>query len=453
MTYRVAIVGAGPSGFYLADSLIKSGLELSIDMYDRLLTPFGLLRGGVAPDHQKMKSVGAYYDRIMSKNRDKINFFGNIHVGTDISVEELQDIYDAVFFSYGAETDRSLGIPGEELQGSFSATEFVGWYNAHPDYADFKCDLSKEIVSIIGLGNVALDVARILAKTPDELASSDVPNHVLEQLANTKINRIQLIGRRGPVQAKYTPNELEEMGNLSDCSFHIDPNVLDLSATDREELTLEGKSKQNRNIELLNEFANRPLKKASKVMTLSFYLSPVEFCGSERTTSITFKKNKLTGPAGSQQLETTDETVSIKSDIVFRSIGYKGIAMPGVPFDEQKGVIPNNAGRILDNGVHVPGLYAAGWIKRGAVGVLGSNKPGAAETVACFIDDVATLKKKKTVAFDQIEPFLKAKKATVTTYDDWLKLDQEELKQGQKRGKPREKFYRTEEMLCFLNKI
>ncbi len=424
---RIAIIGAGPSGFYAADSLFKSGQPFQVDMFDRLPTPFGLLRGGVAPDHQKMKSVGSYYDRIATTN-PTFSFFGNVHVGKDISVDELKQYYDALIFSYGAETDKHLGIPGESLPGSYTATEFVGWYNGHPDYQDRQFDLSHDSVAIIGQGNVAIDVTRILAKTPHELSTSDMTQAAMDALSKSNIKNIYLIGRRGPAQSAFTELEIKELGNLDDCDIRVRPEDMNIDVPTE--------SKAARNYAILKGFSEKAPKPASKIIHVRFYLSPLEF----QPGAITFEINQLDAE---QRAVGTGKKETLPCGLMFRSIGYKGIAMPGLPFDEKKGVVPNTDGRVA------PGIYVCGWIKRGANGVLGSNKPDGKQTVDCLLADLPQLSRPSA---ENIRTLLESRSIQAISYADWQKVDVEEVRRGQGKGKPREKFTSTSEILSFLSK-
>jgi ferredoxin--NADP+ reductase len=439
---RVAIVGAGPSGMYAADALFKSGLTVVVDAFDRLPTPYGLLRGGVAPDHQRMKSVSAYYDRVASN--PAFTFFGNVAVGRDITIEELKKYYDAIILSYGAETDKALNIPGEQLNGSYAATEFVGWYNGHPDYQAHSFDLSQKTAVIIGQGNVAVDVTRILAKTPQELSSSDITAHALSALSESKIEDIYLVGRRGPVQAAFTQLEIEELGKLEACDIVVDPKDLVLSEACEAELALSTKAQKN--YEVLKEFSHRPLTGKPKRIHVMFYRTPMSLIGKERLESIELGINTLEGEAGAQRAVLTDDRHVLDAGLVFRSVGYKGRPLPGAPFDEKKAVVPNVKGQVInDEGLPVPGLFVAGWIKRGPSGVLGTNKGDSAETVATLIEQLPQLSPCPIPNSDSVRAVLKS--VSVVEFNDWKKIDEYEKQQGQAVGKPREKVRFVKDML------
>lgn len=451
---RVAVVGAGPSGFYAADALFKSDKDVQVDCFDRLPSPFGLLRGGVAPDHQKMKSIGAYYQRVADKNREHFRFFGNVEVGKDITVEELQSFYDAIVFTYGAETDKKLWVDGESLERSYTATEFVGWYNGHPDYREHNFDLSQENVAIIGQGNVAVDVARILAKTNDELKTSDIAQHALDALNNSGVKNIYMIGRRGPVQVAFTKLEIEELGKLEDCDIVIDPKDLELSATDQEELELPENNKARKNYEVMLELSKKPIEGKSKKIILRFFQSPLSFNGDKAVESITMEINEMSGEAGAQKVRGTGVKEELPCGLIFRSIGYKGLPLNGLPFNEKAGVVPNEKGRIIDeNNQPITGLYTAGWIKRGATGVLGTNKKDAEESIKCLLEDLDALPACENRNSDALLKLLTDRDIRVVTYDDWTLLDKEEVKRGEAVGKPREKFTRVSEFIDYLENI
>ena len=447
---RVAIVGAGPSGFYIADSLFRAKLPVIVDAFDRLPTPYGLLRGGVAPDHQQMKTVGKYYEKVALT--PGFSFFGNVKVGQDISVEELQQHYDAVVFSCGAETDRRLGIPGEELSGSYTATAFVGWYNGHPDYQGYRFDLSASKVMIIGQGNVAIDVARILAKTTTELRKSDITEAAIEKLAKSQVKEIVLVGRRGPVQSAFTELEIKELGELEDCDIVVDPADLELNEASQKELDDPSNNKARKNFAILKEFAHRPLHGKKKRIIVQFFNSPVEITGSTHVEAMVLEKNKLEGEAGSQKAIGTGEKETVPCGIVLRSVGYRGIPMPGVPFDDRKGVFPNQGGRITQDGQPVAGLYCSGWIKRGPSGVLGSNKPDSLATVEALLADMPTLSPCTKPDTQAVTDLLKGRGVQMVTFEDWKKVDAEELRRGTELGKPREKMTSVQEILTFLGK-
>lgn len=446
--HKVAIIGSGPSGFYTAEALLKSGQSIAIDIFDRLPTPFGLVRSGVAPDHPKIKSVTALFEKTLQN--ENVRFLGNVDIGTSVSVEVLKDFYHAIIFCYGAETDRRLDVKGEDLQGSYTATAFVGWYNGHPSYRNLEFDLSGKRAVIVGQGNVAVDVVRILAKTPDELRKTDITEHALEVLAENQIEEIVMIGRRGPVQARFTDKELRELGELSGCGALVLPEELELSEADRYELE-EGKGKAQRNFELLRQFStNQPHPK--KNILLRFFRSPVVVEGISHVTGITLEKNILQGDAGAQRAVGTGELETLPCQIVFRSIGYRGLPLEGIPFDNHRSIIHNSKGRVIgEDEIPIPGLYTSGWIKRGPSGVIGTNKSCSAETVGCLLEDLPELPAPARNAED-IRYFLQDSGCHVVCHEDWQRIDSAEKERGKARGKPREKYTSVEEMLDLLRK-
>lgn len=446
---RVAIVGAGPSGFYAADALFKSGKKVVVDVFDRLPVPYGLVRYGVAPDHAKIKTVTKAYEKIAKK--EGFSFWGNVAIGKDISVKELRDFYDAVIFSCGAETDRKLGIPGENLKGSYTATEFVAWYNGHPDFCGRTFDLSQRAAVIVGQGNVAIDVCRILCKTADELKVTDIARHALDALAESKIKEVHMIGRRGPVQAAFTPAEMREFSELTDCDTIIHPEDLRLNEASQKELADPHNTRCKKNFEIMKEFAARQASgRRRRKFYLHFLKSPVEILGDGKVEKTVLEKNVLTGEAGKQKAKGTGQKEELACGIFFRSVGYRGLPMDGVPFEVQEGVIPNQGGRVLEGGQIVPGLYTAGWIKRGPSGVIGTNKPDSEETVKNLLSDVDRLVPCCQADGGVLREWLHKKGVRVVTFDDWRRIDAEEIKRGAQCGKPREKYISVPEMLARL---
>jgi ferredoxin--NADP+ reductase len=447
---RVAIIGAGPSGFYAADALFRSDLNVKVDAFDRLPTPYGLLRGGVAPDHQKMKSVGAYYDRFASKNAENFSFVGNVNVGEDISIEELKTYYDAIVLTYGAESDKKTGLPGEDLPGVHSAREFVAWYNGHPDFQDLEFDLSQEVVAIIGQGNVAIDVARILAKNTKELSSSDITEKAIKALEKSNIKEIHIIGRRGPVQSAFTELEIREFGELEDANIIINEDDLELNDANREEMEASNKAKKNYNA--LVDLSKEPKEGKKKKVFVQYFKYPKEMVGDTRVTALKADKVVLEGEAFKQKAARTGEEFEIPAGLVFRSIGYKGLSLPGIPFDEDRGVIPNENGRVQHlDGTPAAGLYTAGWIKRGPSGVLGTNKPCSTETIKALLEDVASLTPCSTPSTDAVLELLKSRDVRTVSFEDWKVIENIENEKGQAIGKPREKFVTREDFFRALD--
>ena len=448
---RVAIVGSGPSGFYAADALLKNERGVQVDVIDRLPTPFGLVRGGVAPDHQKIKNVIRVYER--TAGNERCSFIGNVMVGRDVSVADLRRYYDAVVFTCGAETDRTLNIPGIDLPGSHTATAFVGWYNGHPDYRHLSFDLSHEVAVVIGQGNVAVDVTRILAKTVDELAATDIAAHALEVLAESKVREVHMVGRRGPVQAAFTSKEIRELGELGDCALHFNDQAdFDVNPESQAELEQSGNTDAQRNWKALGELREAgPASGCSKRIVVHFFRSPKALAGTGRVERLTLEKNCLAGEAGDQWAEGTGETLQMDCGLFFRSVGYRGVPIEGLPFDDRRGVFPNQGGRLMEDGAVVPGLYAAGWIKRGPSGVIGTNKPDSTETAKNVLADLDGL---PACAVPDTEPLLQQLRdrgVRPVSYQDWRAIDAAEVSRGAAAGKPREKFTRIEEMLGVLD--
>ncbi|RAP38865.1 NADP oxidoreductase [Candidatus Marinamargulisbacteria bacterium SCGC AAA071-K20] len=448
---RVAIIGGGPSGFYAADSLFKSQLNINVDIFEKLPTPYGLLRGGIAPDHQKMKSVASYYERVAVKNEDHFNYFGNIEVGKDITIQELQTYYDALIFSYGSESDKSLGIQGEDLQGSHSAREFVGWYNGHPEYTELNFDLSQDSAVVIGLGNVAIDVVRILAKTPKELASSDIVSYAQDALKDSQVKNIHMIGRRGPAQAAFTRLEIQELGELEDCDIVVHKKDLKLTEASITESEDPKNSKAKKNLEILYNLSEKTPVGKSKTIHIHFFKSPKVIKGEKMVESIDFDRNKLIGEPFKQKVAPTGIEETIDCGLVFRSIGYKGTPIAGVPFDEKAGIIPNKKGAVISED-HKPitGLFTSGWIKRGPSGVLGTNKSCSQETVETLLNTLNNLSEAPNRDSDDLLEELSNKGLDVVNFLDWKRLDSEEVLRGSQIGKPREKFTSIKDMIKFI---
>jgi ferredoxin/flavodoxin---NADP+ reductase len=448
---RVAIVGSGPAGFYAAEHLLKrEGSTVEVDMLDRLPTPFGLVRGGVAPDHPKIKSVIRVYEKTAA--RDGYRFFGNVELGRDVSAAELAERYHAVLYAYGAETDRKLGIPGEDLPGSGPATAFVGWYNAHPDYADLEFDLSCERAVVIGNGNVAADVTRMLALTRDELSGTDTADHAIDPIADCSIREIVVLGRRGPAQAAFTNPELRELGEMVDADIHVDPSQLQLDEESREYLESEADITARKNVEILTEFASKQPEGKRKRIVLRFLASPIEIQGDGRVERVVVGRNELhRDESGAIRPRDSGERETIEAGLVLRSIGYKGVAPEGVPFDERGGVIPNEAGRVVDPaaGGHLAGQYAVGWIKRGPSGVIGTNKKDAQETVNSLFEDLegGRVPEPSQPEPGAIEALLRERRPDHVSFQGWEAIDRAEVERGKPYGRPRVKFCRIEEML------
>ena len=450
---RVGIVGAGPAGLFAADALIKQDVPVAVDLFDRLPAPFGLVRYGVAPDHQKIKSVTKLYQKTLDDPR--VRFFGHVSYGADLTLDELRRFYDAIFFTVGAPSDRPLGIPGERLPGSLSATEFVAWYNGHPDFAELNPDLSVRSAAVIGMGNVAVDVTRILAKTADELNTTDIADHAVTALRESRVTDIYMLGRRGPAQGKFTTKELRELGELANADVVVDPADLELDVAS--EASLADDRMVAKNVEVLRDFAGRAQSGKPRRVHIKFLSSPVEVLGDTKVEGLRVEKNELRDRDGWLEAVGTGETEVLPVGLVLRSVGYKGVALPGVPFDPKRGVIPNDAGRVTESvgGPVVPGEYVAGWIKRGPTGVIGTNKADAAESVRSMLEDAFGLARVADADRDpaRIEQYLTEKGVRFFPFDHWLELDALELEAGKAQGRPRVKLTRVEEMLSRVREL
>jgi ferredoxin--NADP+ reductase len=440
----VAIVGSGPSGFYAAEALLKAPLKIRVDMLERLPAQFGLVRYGVAPDHPKLKQPAEVYDKIAQT--PGFRFFGNVSVGNDISIEQLRGTHHAVVFAYGAETDRALGVEGEDLPGSHTATEFVGWYNGHPDYRDRSFDLSAEAAVIVGQGNVAADVARILAKPVDDLRSTDIAEHALDALAQSRVREIHVIGRRGPAQAKFTNKELRELGELPNCTAEVSAADLHLGPTCLQELAAKTNYVAAKNVEIFQSWSQRRAAQGGKRIIFHFLRRPAGLEGDGRLERIKLEKGVLVGAPFAQSAEGTREFESIQCGLVFRSIGYKGQPLDALPFDASKGVLIHESGRVGNS----PGFYTAGWIKRGPTGIIGTNRADAVATVTTLLADLPQLDPSVKTGGNGLREALGGRGVRVVSYADWLRVDEEEIKRGSLKGKPREKITRVGEMLEVL---
>jgi len=447
---RVAIVGAGPAGFYAAEALLKQkDLACRIDFFNRLPTPYGLVREGVAPDHQSIKSVTRVYDKLAAASN--VRYFGNVTFGRDVLHEDLRRYYDQIIYAVGAQSDRKMGIPGEDLQGSMPATIFVGWYNGHPDYRDLPIDLSCERVLVVGNGNVAMDVTRILVSDPDALAKTDIADHALEVLRASKVREVVMLGRRGPAQAAFTNPELKEFGELPGVDVMVDPADLELDPLS--EASLAEDKTAAKNVEMLRAYAARGSTGAPRRIVMRFLVSPVEVIGKDgRVAAVRIERNQLfQAPDGSLRPRGTGVYETIECGMILRSVGYKGVPLPGVPYDQATGTIPNRGGRVIDpaTGEPVPGEYVVGWAKRGPSGVIGTNKPDAAATVALMLEDAPHL----TPAPDDgdIESLLRERGVDVVSYADWKTLDTHETSRGAAQGRPRVKVTRVDEMMEIIH--
>jgi ferredoxin--NADP+ reductase len=434
MSVRVAVVGSGPAGFYAAAALLASDLEVEVDMIERLPTPWGLVRLGVAPDHPNIKAVSRAFERTAAQ--PGFRFFGNVEVGKDVEHADLARLYDGVVYSVGAQTDRQLGIPGEHLPGSWPATAFVAWYNGHPDFQGLEFDLSHERAVVIGNGNVALDVARMLALTPDELAPTDTTDAAIEAINRSGIREILVVGRRGPVQAAWTPVEVGELGELAGADVVVDPADLELDGASAAQLEAAPPTVR-RNVDHLREYAGRVPAGKPRAIRLRFLSSPVAIHGDGKVESIELVRNELEDG----RAVPTGERETIACGIVFRSVGYRGLPLPGVPFDERSGTVPNEGGRVE------PGTYVAGWIKRGPSGVIGTNKKDATETVSLLLED-ARAGRLPARGDGTLEQLLEERGVEAVVYAGWESIDRAERGAGEPHGRPRVKLCSWDELLA-----
>jgi ferredoxin--NADP+ reductase len=417
----VAVIGSGPAGIYAAEALIKQAEGgVHVDVFDRLPTPYGLVRYGVAPDHTSIKSIARYLQRVLEN--PAVRFLGGVEFGRDVTRETLLTCYDAVIYATGAMVDRHLGIPGEDLPGSVAATDFVNWYCGHPDSHSERArgvDLSADAVAVIGVGNVAVDVVRILAKTADELRATDVPEPALALLGGSGVRRIHMIGRRGPAQAKFTTKELRELGALPSAEVHVRAEDMDLDPASA--ALAESDRHVRANVAVMREWTARPPRDLPRRLDLRFWLRPVEILGTDRVEGLRLEHTTLNDEG---RVVGTGEYETLPVGLVLRSVGYQSVPLPGVPFDPRAYVVPNDAGRVLgEDGRPLPGEYVTGWIKRGPTGVIGTNKADAAETVRALLADLKDGPEERP----SIETLLESRGVRVVTYDDWLGIDAGEM--------------------------
>jgi ferredoxin--NADP+ reductase len=447
---RVAVVGAGPAGLYAAEALLnKPGLTVTVDVLDRFPTPFGLVRDGVAPDHQSIKAVTRVLDRTLADPR--VRLFGNVTFGVDLHHRDLKRHYDQIVYAVGAQADRRMSIPGEGLPNSHAAIAFVGWYNGHPDYRDLPVDLSCERAVVVGNGNVAVDVARMLVSSPEELGRTDMADHALEALANSKVREVVMLGRRGAAQASFTTPELRELGKLDGVDVVVDPGEIELDPASQ--TVVEEDRTARANLKHLQEYAGRTERSAPRRLSLRFLASPVEVLGRDgRITGLRVERNQLVVDAyGGIRSKGTGGFELIEAGLVVRSIGYRTVPIEGVPFDPATSTVCNIAGQVAhpSSGEVVAGEYVVGWAKRGPTGRIGNNKADAVATVEVMVADLPTLKGIRDDHRDpsRIEAVLRRRGIDYTTYQGWKVLDAHELARGAAQGRPRVKVCAVPEML------
>lgn len=447
---RVAVVGAGPAGAFTA-SLLRTRCDVEVDIFERLPTPWGLLRHGVAPDHLEIKTL---QDRFEDETFGRgCRFIGNVEVGTDISHQELALHYTAVFYATGTQHDRPLGVPGEDLANSLSAREFVNWYNGHPDYRDLDVDLSAERAVIVGNGNVAADVARVLVRDPDELRYTDIAEHALQSLRGSKIREVVILGRRGPAQAAFSNAALRELGDLRGVALQVDPAELTLDPVSIRWLAEGASFTARTNVQLLKGFvARRPEPGADRRVVLKFLRSPVAINGRDRVESIVVRRNEIRHVEGDRlrPREIVGDEETLDCSLVLRAVGYRSAALPGLPFDGDRCVLPNDHGRIVRNGAPVLGVYAVGWVKRGPTGILGTNKRDAEETVARFATDLEAgiLPPPSMPSSGQLDGLVASRKPTAITAEGWHAIDRWERSRGEAENRPRLKLTSIPDLLA-----
>ena len=447
--YHVAIVGAGPSGYFAAASLLRfadssvadGGADVRIDMLEMLPTPWGLVRSGVAPDHPKIKSISRTFEKTGADPR--FRFFGNIAVGSDVSADDLAARYDAVVYAVGTQSDRALGIPGEDLPGSVAAVDFVGWYNAHPHFTDMAPDISSGRAVVIGNGNVAIDVARILVTDPDVLAKTDIADHALDALHKRGVSEVVIVGRRGPLQGAFTTLELRELGELEGVDVVVDP--ADLEGITDEDAAAAGKTTAA-NIKVLRDYSTREPREGLRRITFRFCTSPIEITGTERVETIVLGRNELfTDEHGRQVARDTGQRETLPAQLVVRAVGYRGVAIPGLPFDERSGTIPHTEGKISDRAND----YVVGWIKRGPSGVIGTNKSDSQDTVDTLIANLTSAPPREVADHyaEELAGWLAGLQPQVVTDDHWQLIDAHERAAGEPHGRPRRKLVTVADML------
>lgn len=441
---RVAIIGSGPSGMYAADALAgQSDIPVSVDIIDKLPSPFGLVRYGVAPDHLSIRSVRDTLDKVL--DHPGVRFLGNVDIGHDLTLEQLRELYDAIVFTYGASRDRGLGIPGEDLPGSIAATDFVNWYTGHPDtspdaFVDFLAGSSS--VAVIGVGNVAVDVTRVLSKAPGEIEHTDMPEHVFAALRGSGIRDVHLVGRRGPAQATWTTKELRELGELEETQVLIaEGGEVDDPASQR---SIAEDKAVARNVAVIEGWTSHVDDGRSRTIHLHFRCRPVEILGTDRVEGLVVETTVLDDEG---QASGTGETHVIAVDGVIRSVGYRGTAIEGVPFDDRRNVIPNQEGRVLAGDAPIPGLYVAGWIKRGPTGIIGTNKKDAVQTITCLLEDFAdpqawTASKPDPGSVDEA-----LAQRSIVDIDGWRRIDAAERALGATRERERTTIHERDALL------
>ena len=440
---RLAIVGAGPAGIYAADILLKHerSFDVSIDLFERLPAPYGLVRYGVAPDHPRIKGIVTALREVLDTGQ--IRLFGNVNYGTDITLDDLTKHYHAVIFSTGAITDQNLQLPGVELEGSYGAADFVSWYDGHPDVPR-TWPLEAKEVAVIGNGNVALDVARMLAKHPEDLLPTEVPDNVYEGLQSSPVTDVHVFGRRGPMQVKFTPLELRELGEMRDVDIIVHDE--DFALDESSQRAIESNKQLFVINKIFNQWRERETGSASRRLHLHFFAKPAEILGEGKVSGFRYER---TMPDGAGGVTGTGEMREVSVQAVYRAVGYFGTPLPGIPFDSRHGVIPNHEGQVIDDDNRiVPGVYATGWIKRGPVGLIGHTKSDAMETVQHLVKDQASWWSPEHPEEQSVSALLESRDVQFTDLSGWHRLDAEELARGAARGRERVKVVERSEMMA-----
>lgn len=451
--FRLAIVGSGPGGFYTAHRLLKEWPNTQIDMFDSLPVPHGLVRFGVAPDHPEVKNVMTTFDKVAED--DRFRFLGNVPIGQNasngLSIKDLQSNFDAVLLSYGASEDRKMGIPGEDTYGVESARSFVGWYNGHPNYRNLTVPLDDtDTAVVVGQGNVALDIARILLSPIDELRKTDITEYALEELSKSRIKHVHVVGRRGPVQVSFTSKELREQMSLPNVQFNADMTLIK-SQIEESQAFISKNRPLKRLMGLLEK--GSPTTNADKSWTAKFLRSPVEVlkrANENRVSGIKYEINRLEGPLDQRKAVGTGEFETQECGVILTSIGYKSVPIEGIPFDSRKGLVPNRYGKVLDGEEELPGMYTSGWLKRGPTGVIVSTMADAYETADTIVDDLKNGRDMLQPSESNLDSLLEERNIRPVSYSDWKKIESEEFALGERLGKPREKFSSVADMLSVL---
>ena len=449
---KVAIIGSGPSGFYVADAIINSGISAEITLLEKLPCPYGLIRYGVAPDHQKLKRIANTLDTIAE--HPSVNFLGNVELGKDISLEEIKSNYQVIVFCNGMSDSISLGIDGEHLTGVYPCNDLIGWYNGHPDYQGLEFNFDHDTAVVIGHGNVAIDISRILSKSIDDLRTSDIPENALETLSKKTLKHVHMIGRRGPIQSKFTTKELHELGKLSNCNVSLDPKYLNLNAACQQELDDTSNAIVHKNYKVMQSYADNfsAVNDNNRTqISIDFMMNPKYFTGKKQLSSAFFEETYLEGAPFNQTCKTLDHSIEITCGLAFTSVGFRGTILENLPVNEPKRTLTNqNSNLIGSDGKIVKGLYAAGWVKRGPHGVIGTNRECAQNTVDSILKDTPTLLQASAEGKAGLLKVLNKKNIRYTTFEDWKVIDKKEIDNGLLLGKPREKFVTVKEMLASL---